>query len=67
MRHVEPHAISTVLEGLHLLEQQVRQYVHMEILLTDKFRAEMRYRHLRKKSHGYTPRGRRTFQAGVCL
>ncbi|KAK7474292.1 hypothetical protein BaRGS_00034484 [Batillaria attramentaria] len=47
--HVEPHAISTVLEGLHLLEQQVREYVHMEILLTDKYRSELRYRHLRKK------------------
>nr|KAG5690026.1 hypothetical protein BaRGS_013376 [Batillaria attramentaria] len=55
--HVEPHAISTVLEGLHLLEQQVREYVHMEILLTDKYRSELRYRHLRKKSQGYTPRG----------
>lgn len=54
---MNPYPISSVLEGLHLLQKQVSEYTLMEIKLTDKYRAELRSKHLRKKSLGFTSRG----------
>lgn len=54
---VEPHAITTVRQGLRLLEQQVRNYVQMEMQVTGRYRTELRIRRHRRAAQGYTPRG----------
>ncbi|GFN80121.1 hypothetical protein PoB_000662700 [Plakobranchus ocellatus] len=49
--------ISSVVEGVHQLEGQLREYIHLEILLTDRFRQEMRRRQQQKKAEGLSSRG----------
>ena len=49
--------ISSVVEGVHQLESQLREYIHLEILLTDRFRQELRRRQQQKKSQGLSSRG----------
>ena len=50
-------AISSVLDGVNVLDRQLREYIHFEILLTDKFRHEMRMKQVQKKSLGFTSKG----------
>ena len=49
--------ISSVVEGVHQLESQLREYIHLEILLTDRFRQELRRRQQQKKSLGLSSKG----------
>ncbi|GFR58103.1 hypothetical protein ElyMa_001759700 [Elysia marginata] len=49
--------ISSVVEGVHQLESQLREYIHLEIILTDRFRQELRRRQQQKKSLGLSSRG----------
>lgn len=51
------NAILSVLDSLQLLEKELLEYVHQEITLSDKFRAEMRRKHLQKKLHGFNVQG----------
>ena len=54
---VQTHPIKTVLDGLKLLELQLREYVHNEIMLTDKYKLELRIKKLERKSQGFAPHG----------
>lgn len=51
------NAILSILESLQLLEKELQEYVHQEITLSDKFRTEMRRKHLQKKLHGFNIQG----------
>ncbi|XP_048256506.1 uncharacterized protein LOC124133281 [Haliotis rufescens] len=54
---VESYPITSVMEGINLLEHQIKEYVHLETLLTDKLRSELRIKQLQKKAQGYTSKG----------
>lgn len=51
------HQIGSVVEGVAMLERYLREYIHQEILLTDRFRFEMRMKQHMKKAHGFTSQG----------
>jgi hypothetical protein len=54
---VNDNAILSVLDALQLFEKELQEYVHQEITLSDKFRTEIRRRHLQKKLHGFNIQG----------
>ncbi|XP_046552504.1 uncharacterized protein LOC124262103 [Haliotis rubra] len=54
---VDPYPISSVMEGINLLEHQITEYVQLETVLTDKLRSELRIKQLQKKAQGYTSKG----------
>ncbi|XP_067677190.1 uncharacterized protein [Haliotis asinina] len=54
---VDPYPISSVMEGISLLEHQITEYVQLETVLTDKLRSELRIKQLQKKAQGYTSKG----------
>ncbi|XP_045159329.2 uncharacterized protein LOC123524867 [Mercenaria mercenaria] len=51
------NAILSILDSLQLFEKELQEYVHQEIILSDKFRTEMRKKHLQKKLHGFNIQG----------
>ena len=59
-REVPPtndNAIMSVLDSLQLLERELQEYMHYEIMMTDKYRSEIRRKHLAKKVHGFSSQG----------
>ena len=51
------NAIMSILESLQLLEKELQEYVHQEVSLSDKYRAELRRKHLQKQVHGFSVQG----------
>ncbi|XP_052811778.1 uncharacterized protein LOC128239254 [Mya arenaria] len=45
----------SILDSLQLLEQELQDYIHKEILVTDKL--ELRLKHLQEKVHGFNVHG----------
>lgn len=54
---VNDNAVFSVLESLQLLEKDLQEYVHQEITLSDRFRQELRRKHLQRKVHGLNSQG----------
>ena len=51
------NAIMSILDSLQLLEQELQEYMHLEIMMTDKYRSEIRRKQLAKKVHGFSAQG----------
>ena len=51
------NAIMSILDSLQLLEKELQEYMHMEIMMTDKYRGELRRKQLTKKVHGFSAQG----------
>lgn len=51
------NSILSVLDSLQLLEQELQEYIHREITVTDKYRSELRHKHLLKRVHGFSIHG----------
>lgn len=51
------NAIMSILASLHLLERELQNYIYQEIILSDKYRLELRRKHLQKISKGFNAQG----------
>lgn len=51
------NAIMSILDSLQLMERELQEYVHEELTLSDKYRAELRRKQLQKKVYGFTVNG----------
>ena len=51
------NAIMSILDSLQLLERELQEYIHLEIMMTDKYRSEIRRKQLAKKVHGFSAQG----------
>ena len=51
------NAIMSILDSLQLLERELQEYMHLEIMMTDKYRSELRRKQLTKKVHGFSSQG----------
>lgn len=47
------NGILSILDSLQLLEHELQEYIHREITVTDKYRSELRHKHLQKRVHGF--------------
>jgi len=54
---VADNGIMTILDSLQLLEQELQDYIHKEVTVTDKYRSELRFKHLTKRAQGFNLHG----------
>ncbi|KAK3599808.1 hypothetical protein CHS0354_022373 [Potamilus streckersoni] len=54
---VHENAVMSILEALQLLERELQQYIHLEISLADKYKAELRRKTFQRQNKGFTPQG----------
>ena len=51
------NGILSILDSLQILEHELQEYIHREITVTDKYRSELRHKHLQKRVHGFSING----------
>ena len=51
------NAIMSILDSLQMFERKLQEYIHLEIMMTDKYRSELRRKQLAKKVHGFSAQG----------